>query len=223
MKEDVFSSPYEVPQNSISVFYARVCEAPGDGFENDGILTVDVDDLDTSEGAKHGEKKGKNGSSERTAIASWTLRAAYTAWKKPPKITYKGSLKVKGKVKLNNANLSQVTISGGPPLQGTVACPLGPGTATVPVTISSASGSANIESQNAELEISTDGYPDSDNFEIELIAQTGATLPWCVKSSDAETGDDVDPDESFIKAGDIALCMAFGNSLDNLYVVDILR
>ena len=38
-----------------------------------------------------------------------------------------------------------------------------------------------------------------------------------------EESDPTDEEGKFIKAGDLALCMAFGNSLSNLYVVDILR
>lgn len=218
-------SPHEVPQNSISVFYARICAEPDEDFETTGKLIVDINDLNTDDNAEHGPDYSEKGSSQRIAIASRTLITAYTAWKSPPKLMYKGSLKVKGKIKISNANLSQVNISGGPPMQGTVATPLGPGTATVPTVISSASGTATIESQDgaAELEIYTEGYPDSsDNFEIELISQNASVVPWCVEPG-VDPGQEVDLEASFIQINDIALCMAFGNSLDHLYVVDILR
>ena len=210
-------SQYEIPQNAISCFIGRICEEPGENFATDGVLWVDCYDLDGSQGMpSHGEE----GSTQRKAIASWTLRAAYIAWNNPPKVKFKGSLKVKGKVVLPNAQLSNVTISGGPPLQGTVAHPMGPGTATVPVAISSASGTAKIEqSINGELEVATEG----ENLDIELTSQHAAQLPWCVSSNNANEGDELDEDSEFIKEGDLALCMAFANSLSNLYVVDIFR
>lgn len=214
--------PHDVPANSISVFYARICAEPDDDFESTGKLYVDISDLNTDDNAKHGPDYSEKNSSQKVAIASRTLIAAYTAWKSPPLLKYKGKLKVKGTVKLSNANLSQVSISGGPPLQGNTTCGMGPGTATVPVNISSASGSAKIESQDAELEISTEGYPDDDNFELELISQSASVVPWCV-SPGVDPGQEVDLEASFIQKNDIALCMAFGNSLDHLYVVDIIR
>lgn len=210
------ASQNSIPRNSISCFIGRICEDPGDSFEKDGILWIDTQDLgDEEDGPAHGEE----GSTQIKATASWTLRAAYTAWNKPPMIKFKGSVKLKGKVSMSNAQLSNVSISGGPPLNGNVTTPAGPGTATVPVAISSASGTAKIEqSQDAEIEMSTD-----DNLDIELTSQHGAQLPWCVASEDAEEGYNPDEGQPFIKAGDMALCMAFGNSKSNLFVVDVFR
>lgn len=209
-------SQYEIPKNSISCFIGRICEDPTDSFADDGILWVDLQDL-TGEG--NGPGHDEAGTTQKKAIASWTLRSAYIAWKNPPKIKFKGSVKLKGKISMPNAQLSNVTLSGGPPLAGTVACPLGPGTSTTPLAISSASGTAKIEQgQNAEIEMST-----GDDLNIEITSQQSAQLPWCVKSEDYAEGDEVDPEEQFIKAGDMALCMAFANSTDNLFVVDIFR
>lgn len=207
----------EIPRNSLSCFIGRICEDPGEDFMKDGVLWVDVYDL---EGDENGPSHGEEGTTQRKAIASWTLRAAYTAWKKPPKIKFKGKLKVNGKVSMGNAKLSNVTLSGGPPMQGTTTCGMGPGTAVVPFSISSASGTAKIEQvQDVQLEVETDG----DNLDIELVSQNSAVLPWCVQSEDAEDEYEVDNEGEFIKAGDMALCMAFGNSLSTLYCVDILR
>lgn len=211
------SPQYTIPQNTISCFIGRICEDPTSSFADDGILWVDFDDLD---GSSNGPKHGEAGTTQKKAIASWTLRSAYIAWKLPPKIKFKGSLKLKGKVSMSNAQLSNVNISGGPPLNGTTTCGMGPGTAIVPVTISSASGTAKIEqASGSELDIATDG----DNLDIELTSQKGAQLPWCVKTKDGAEGDDVDAEAEFIHAGDMALCLAFGNSYNNLYVVDIFR
>lgn len=210
--------PFEIPRNSISCFIGRICEEPGDSFEKDGILWVDTADLDDSQG---GPAHGEDGTTQRKAVASWTLRAAYIAWNKPPKITYKGSLKLKGKISMPNAQLSNVTLAGGPPLNGMVAPPpLPPLPVQTPLAISAASGMAKIEqAMGAEIDMATE----ADNLDIELTSQTGAQLPWCVSSSGAAAGDSVSEDGIFIKKGDLALCMAFGNSLSNLYVVDILR
>ncbi len=210
-------SQYEIPNNSISCFIGRICEEPGDAFENDGILWVDIYDVngDNESSPAHGE----DGTTQYKAIASWTLRAAYTAWNKPPMIKFKGKVKLKGRVTMNNAQLSNVTLSGGPPLQGTVTCPLGPGTSMTPLSISAASGTAKVEqAQDAEIEMTTE-----DNLDIELTSQLAAQLPWCVSDDGASEGDNPDEGSPFIKEGDKALCMAFGNSLSNLYVVDIFR
>lgn len=207
-----------IPPNSISVYIGRVCEDVGSSFADDGIIWVDIYDLDGSENLpEHGEE----GTTQHKAIASWTLRAAYIAWKNPPKITFKGKVKLKGKVSMPNAVLSNVTLAGGPPMNGVVTVVPGvPGTAVVPFTISAASGTAKIEQQvDAEIEMATDG----DNLDIELTSQLGAQLPWCVASEGASEGDSVDEEGLFIKAGDFALCLSFGNSVHNLYVVDILR
>lgn len=206
-----------VPRNSISCFIGRICETPEDSFADDGILWVDLYDIDGSVG---GPPHGEDGTTEQKAIASWTLRAAYIAWNNPPKIKFKGSAKLKGRITMGNAQLSNVNISGGPPLQGTVSCPLGPGTATTPVAISSASGTAKIEqATDAEIEMQTE----NDNLDIELISQKAAQLPWCVSPEDANEGDNPNEDDLFIKAGDLALMICFGNNVENLYVVDILK
>lgn len=211
---------FEIPRNSISCFIGRICEEPNESFESDGILWVDVVDLDGKYGSpKHGEQ----GTTQRKALASWTLRAAYIAWNKPPKIKFKGGVKLKGRVTMSNAQLTNVNLSGGAPMQGTALCSPYAGTATIPVAISSATGTAKIEQQtDAEIEMSTE----NDNLDIELTSQMEAQLPWCVSSTDAEEGKEISTDDeehSFIKVGDLALCMAFGNSLSNLYVVDIFR
>ena len=211
------SSQYTIPNNSISCFIGRICEEPGDSFENDGILWVDIYDVngENSDSPVHDE----DGTTQYKAIASWTLRAAYTAWNKPPLIKFKGSMKLKGRITMNNAQLSNVSISGGPPLQGTCTTPVGPGTSTTPVAISSATGTAKIEqTSDAEIEMTTD-----DNLDIELTSQLAAQLPWCVADEKAKEGDTLDEERPFIKVGDKALCMAFANSLSNLYVVDIFR
>lgn len=211
---------YEIPKNSKSCFIARICEEPGDDFEKDGILWVDCVDIgDENSGPAHGE----DGTTQVKAIASWSLRSAFIAWNKPPKLKFKGSIKMKGRITMSNAQLSNVTISGGPPLQGPVTGTAGVipvvGNAVSPVTISAASGVAKIEqAQGAEVELTTD-----DNLDIELTSQLAAQLPWCVADEGASEGDDVDEGQPFIKKGDMALCMAFGNSLSNLYVIDIFR
>jgi hypothetical protein len=209
---------FEIPRNGISCFIGRVCEEPGENFEKDGILWIDTFDLD---GSKGGPAHGEEGTTQRKAIASWTLRSAFIAWNKPPKITFKGHMKLKGKISMPNAMLSNVTLAGGPPLMGTtLTAAILPGITTVPFAISSATGTAKIEQpMNAELDVATDG----DKLDIELTSQTGAQLPWCVSSSNAADGDSTDEEGLFINKGDFALCMAFGNSLSNLYVVDIFR
>lgn len=212
------SEQFIIPPNTISVYIGRICEDVTDSFAEDGILWVDVHDLDGSEG---GPAHGEEGSTQIKATASWTLRSAFIAWKNPPKITFKGSVKLKGKISMPNAQLSNVTLAGGPPLTGTtVTVPALPGTATIPFAISNASGMAKIEqAANAQIEMATEG----ENLDIELTSQKAAQLPWCVKPDDASDGDDVDEEETFIKAGDYALCIACGNTIHNLYVVDILR
>lgn len=208
------NSLYEVPANSISCFIGRICKEPGSDFANNGILIVDFTYIENE------SPDNEETSTQHKAIASWTLRSAYTAWKYPPKVKFKGKLKVKGNISIPNAQLNNITISGGPPLTGTVAVSTGGGTATIPVIISNASGTAKIEqSANAEIEMETDG----DSLDIELISQKGAQLPWCIAQSDAQEDGEIDPEKPFIQEGDLALCMAFGNSLDNLYVVDIFK
>lgn len=212
------SDQFTIPRNSISCFIGRICEEPGESFADDGILWVDTSDLDDT---SDGPGKDESGTTQRPAVASWTLRAAYIAWNKPPKIKFKGHLKLKGTVSMPNAVLSNVTLAGGPPLVGpTVTFPVLPGQATIPFAISAATGTAKIEQQTiAELDVATEGS----NLDIELTSQTAAQLPWCVSDSGASDGDEVADDGVFIHKGDFALCMAFGNSLSNLYVVDILK
>lgn len=201
-----------IPPNSISCFIGRIVEDPGDAFADDGILIVDFTNVTS-------EPETRDPAAEKKAIASWSLRAAYIAWNTPPMIKFKGKVKLNGKISMSNAQLSQVNIAGGPPLQGTTTCSTGPGTAMVPVNISSASGTAKIEQQSgAEIEMET-----GDDLNIELTSQTGAQLPWCVSPQEANEGDEIDQEGMFIKAGDKALCLAFGNSMNNLYVIDILK
>lgn len=215
--EESKKNQFEIPRNSISCFIGRICEDPGESFEKDGVLWVDITDLD---GSMNGPEHDNPGTTQRKAIASWTLRSAFIAWNKPPKIKFKGSVKLKGRITMSNAQLSNVTISGGPPMQGSVTHPYGPGTSITPVSISSASGTAKIEQgSKAEIEMKTEG----ESLDIELTSQLGAQLPWCVASDGAAEKDDIDEEGVFIKAGDLALCMAFGNSLSNLYVVDVFR
>jgi hypothetical protein len=212
------SDKFTIPNNSLSVYIGRICEDVGDKFAEDGNLWVDIYDVAGTEGKPdHGEE----GTTQLKAKASWTLRAAYIAWKNPPKITFKGSAKLKGKISMPNAQLSNVTLAGGPPLMGTtVTIPALPGVSTTPFTISAATGMAKIEQAiGAEIDMATEG----DNLDIELTSQKAAQLPWCVKSDGASEGDEVDEEELFIKAGDLALCIATGNDVQNLYVVDILR
>jgi hypothetical protein len=252
-------------------------------------MWVDFDDIN---GEKDNPHHGEEGSPVRKVIASWTIRSAYAAWKNPPVLKYKGRLilnggmnidemkfkcekaniKGKGRIKLGNAQLSQVTLAGGPPLVGT-ATTLGvmPGVTTTPFAISNASGVATIESQGpmAELEFNTDDatikfnsevtFKVNDNkshyklhtansgldgYDIALKLDQCQAMPWCtdVQDIDVESqgsdqnpgdGDDMSADDTqapardrkeFIvagKTGDKALCMAFKNSLDQLYCVDI--
>ena len=216
-------SQYEIPRNSISCYIGRISETPSEDFASNGILIVDIGNVESDDDDGNVENEGpdytENGTTKLTAIASWTLRSAYIAWSTPPKIKFKGNVKLHGKVSMNNAQLSSVNISGGPPMQGTITSPSGPGTSTTPVSISSASGTAKIEqSSDAEIEMET-----GDDLTIELTSQLGAQLPWCVNPTKAQEGDDIDDGLPFIKKGDKALCLAFGNSLSNLFVVDIFR
>ena len=281
------NSPYTIPPNSISCFIGRIDELD-ENFEKTGIMWVDFDDLD---GTKDGKPKDEDGTTIKKVIASWTLRAAYAAWKNPPVLKYKGRLvlngkmeidemefkcdktniKGTGKIKLSNAQLSNVTLAGGPPLTGpTVTAPSLPGTATIPFAISSASGVGTIEAagpmgeiefntSNAEIKFNSKvtfkvndnkshfglhtANSGLDGFDIELKLDKASVMPWCtdVKDIDADSGkdqnpgdgDDMSADDTQAKArerkdfiitgknGDKALCMAFGNSLNNLYCVDI--
>lgn len=232
-------SYYSIQPNSISCFIGRICETPGDSFETDGVLWVDFNDLD---GSKNGPKHGEAGSTQHKAIASWTLRSAFIAWNKPPKITYHGTLTLKGtakgksgNIKLSNAQLSQIALSGGPPLTGTITSPAGPGTSSTPLVISGASGTGTIEATGtAEFEFSQDNTieadfhtgddgTEDDKLDISLTSQRSAQLPWCTASIKAEESAETPDDGKFIKAGDKALCLAFGNSMRNLFVVDIFR
>ena len=205
---------YEIPINSISCFIGRICTDPDEDFATNGILYVDIHNVNSTE---DGPKYGESGSTQLKAIASWTLRSAFIAWNNPPNIKFKGKAKLKGKISMPNAQLSNVVLSGGPPLMGVASGP--PLQVSTPVAISSASGTAKIEqSSGAEIDMSTEG-----NLDIEITSQPCAQLPWCVASDGAADGDDVDEEGLFIKKGDLALCMAFGNSTSNLYVVDIFR
>lgn len=241
------NSQWTIPQNSLSCFIGRVCEKiEPDQFKKDGVLWVDFYDLN---GDKNSPNHDEDGTTHKKVIASWTLRAAYTAWEYPPAITYQGNLNCVGTIKisdaditLDNATLSNVSISGGPPLQGTTTCGMGPGTAVVPVNISSASGSAKISTtqkgsistpkdETCEINIHTSG----DSLNITLIPSEHSQVPWCANPDSSksvaninEKGKiedmnevDIKSREHFIQEGDKVLCMAFGNSYNNLYAVDI--
>lgn len=210
----------DLAPNSLSVYLGRICETPGESFGENGILIVDLYDLD---GSLNGPKYGEEGSTETAAIASWTLRANHIAWNNPPKIKYKGHLKLKGTIKMQQAQLKSATISAAP-LNGTIMGSAGPipvtGTSITPCNIQNGSGMVSVElQQNAELDVATEG----NNLDIELTQQKCSQSPWCVTGKDFKEDDDVADDTSFIKAGDIAMCMAIGNSIDKLYVVDIFR
>ena len=206
-----------IPPNSISCYIGRICEDPADDFGENGYLIIDF--ININKEPSNRKRCGEPGSQEKLAIASWTLRAAWIAWNNPPMIKFKGKVKLSGKISMSNAQLTQVNISGGPPLAGTIASPAGPGTSTTPLAIAGASGTAKIEQQsNAEIEMET-----GDDLNIELTSQLAAQLPWCISGKDSKESDTVDEQLPFIKAGDKALCLAFGNSMDNLYVVDILK
>lgn len=236
---------YEVPRNSVSCFIGRICEEPGDGFEENGALWVDLSDVD---GTGNGPRRGEAGSTIYKAIASWSLRAAFTAWKKPPKITYYGEMKLKGTAKgklgnihLNNAILDQVTLSSSVPLLGETLTPVPPsptpllGKTITPTTITNATGVGTIKCDGmAEFEFSQDNTvevefhtgdtgEENDQLNVALTSQHAAQLPWCVQSNGAEENDELDEEEKFIKVGDLALCMAINNSTDYLFVVDIFR
>lgn len=191
----------------LSCFICRIVSEPSDSFAKTGELKVDI-------------TPNSSVNTITTAIASWSLRAAYIAWHTPPKIKYSGKVTLKGRITMKNATLNNVNIMGGVPLYGTVPSFPSPLIATVPVTISNATGTANIEQPvDAEIEMETE----QGLLNIELTSQMGAQLPWCVNPENAEIGDEVDEYDSFISEGDMALCLAFGNSIKNLYVVDILR
>ena len=142
------SDQIKVPHNSISCFIGRICKEPSDSFANDGVLYVDLDmSTKTEPQIAQSPEYGTDGTTQYKAIASYTLRSAYVAWYNPPLIKYKGSLKLKGKISMNNAQLSNVTLSGGAPAQGTTTCGAGPGTAMIPTNISAAAGTAKIVQQ----------------------------------------------------------------------------
>ena len=154
LRTDLLSS---VSNHTISCFIGRICSEPDEDFAKNGILIVDTSSVD---GAGSNTKNyDENGTIRRAATASWSIRAAYIAWNNPPKITYSGKVKLKGRITMDNAQLSNVTISGGPPLQGVTTgvsvtpIPYPPlpapvpypgtvtGNTTTPVTIASAVGS----------------------------------------------------------------------------------
>lgn len=208
----------EIPPNSLSCMIGRIVSTPDhDEFIKNGELIIDFNSLD---GSVSSPDYGEDGSVYKKGIASWTLRAAMAAWNYPPKIKFKGRLQGKGKITLSNvsATLSNVTITGGAPLQGTTSPT--PGIATVPVTIAGASGSCTLtENQgDGDFDVKTD-----DDYTIELTAEKYSVLPWCTNIDDPKDAGDIAKDEKFIKAGDKALCLAFGNSTNNLYVVDIIH
>lgn len=233
IRDDLLST---ISSQTLSCFIGRICSPPDGNFAESGKLVVDISDIDGN--GTNTADYDENGTTKRVAIASWSLRSAFIAWNNPPRITYSGKVKLKGRVTMDNAQLSNVTISGGPPLQGVTtgvsvtpvpapvpAVPVPyPGTVngntTTPVTIASAVGSAKIEqSIGAEIEMETE----NDALNIELTSQKSAQLPWCVASSNASTGDEISKETPFIEEGDYALCLAIGNSLDRLFIVDVFK
>ncbi len=274
-----------LPINTLSCYLGRIDELDED-FEKNGIMWVDFEDFI----GKDNKKKDEDGNTIRKVIASWSLRAAYAAWINPPVLKYKGRLTLngkmsidemefkcekvsmsgKGKIALNNAQLSNVTISGGAPMPPCPAvCGPLPGTAgPIPPVISGASGVATIEAKGpmGEIEFNTDdatikfksevtfNVEDNkghfglhtansglDGFDIELKLDKAQAMPWCTDLKDIygedqtpDDGDDMTAEdkqskamerEDFIKVGengDLALCMAFRNSMEQLYCVDII-
>ena len=272
---------FTVPQNSISCFIGRVDEVDKN-FVTNGILWVDFDDLD---GTKNGKPRTEDGTTIQKVCASWTLRSAYAAWENPPKIEYRGELVLEGGIELKdtdieidlpNADISingadiqlyNLLIQGGPPLQGTVMTPVGPGgIATVPVTISAAVGSgkcsiinntlghikcssplssatiragssAKNNSNSVKNCTATLQTTDRKEYTVTLTATKQSVSPWCTSPNSKNAGADKQFDDDvrlkrshFIldkvndnhpHGGDKVLCMAFGNSMNNLYAVDI--
>lgn len=271
----------EVPLNSLSCYIGRIDELD-ENFEKTGIMWVDFDDLT---GEKDGPKHGEDGTTIKKVIASWTIRSTYAAWINPPVLKYKGrltlngkmnidelefkcdkvSMKGKGRVKMGNAQLSNVTLNSPVPLTG-VCSPI-PLSCSIPVVIANGSGIATLESQGpmGEIEFNTDDaeikfnsevtFKVNDNkshfgihtansgldgYNIELKLDKASIMPWCtdvsdIKGSDQTPGDGDDGSaedkqskardrKDFIKVGkggDRALCVAFNNSLDQLYCVDL--
>lgn len=249
MLDDKMHIQNEIPANSVSCFIGRVVN--GDDLAENGTIIVDLYDLD---GSVNGPEYGKSGSTQKKAIASWTLWSAARSWEYPPNLYYKGSLHLCGNIAtekativMNNATLSDVNISGGTPMNGTATIPGTPpidGTATIPVNISGASGTSNIElkgqakievaQQDITLNLFTDkdgnegtDLKDKSDYGIQLIAKKSQQSPWCTNLKGKECDDPNYINESdrphFAMAGDKALCLAFGNSTENLYVIDLIR
>lgn len=276
---------FTIPQNSISCFIGRVDEVDKD-FVTNGILWVDFDDLD---GTKNGKPRDQDGTSIRKVYASWTLRSAYAAWENPPKIEYRGELELEGGIQFTDAdieleinnmdidisnadiNLMNLSVTGGPPLQGPCTTPTGPGNATIPVAISAATGSgkcnitknglgaikggpntAKVTIRAGSKATTNDSKvkhciaklqtEDRKKYAVKLVANKQSVSPWCTAATSQNAGEDnsFDQDvrlkrEHFIMAkhkisesdqdapngGDRVLCLAFGNSMANLYAVDV--
>lgn len=154
------SNQLEIPINSLSCFIGRIDELD-ENFEKNGIMWVDFDNID---GSKEIKPHGEDGSTVQKVIASWTIRAAYAAWKNPPVLKYKGRLtlngkmeidemefeckecniKGTGKVSLQNATISGANLSGGAPMPPVPAvCGPFPGTAgPIPPVLSGVAGNA---------------------------------------------------------------------------------
>lgn len=179
---DLFS--YSDVTTSLSVYIGKVVSL-SDQFSTDGIMTVDLDGLNIPD-------------SYCKAKASLTLRTAYKAWKEPPELKFKGSLKGKGKISLPSAQLSNINITA-----GTISSPAGP----CPPPFVLTQGTGKIEDAGtAELDVST---PD---LEIKLTSDSKSQLPWmCDNSKD-----------NFIEPGDHVLLIAIANSREELYVIDVL-
>lgn len=283
-------SPWSIQPNSISCYIGRICELD-ENFEKNGIMWVDFYDLNGS--GENKKKHDEEGTNQIKVIASWTIRSAYAAWINPPVLKYKGRLvlngamtidemefqcdkcdiKGTGKVKLSNASLSNVTLSG-PPLNGGAPLPVqagpfpGMSVGPIPFSAAGASGTATMEAagpmgeidfntQNATIKFKapvTFKVEDNklhfpklhtqksglDGYDIELKLDKAQAMPWCTDVSDIKNedqtpsdGDDGSADDKQFKArerenfievgdhGDLALCMAFGNSVDKLYCIDL--
>ena len=276
------TSSFSIPQNSISCFIGRVDELD-EHFAENGIMWVDFDDINGENDDR--KKRDESGTRIKKVIASWTLRSAYAAWLVPPVIKYRGKMFLEGAVEfttadievqsadidISNADISlmNLTISGGPPLQGPCATPVGPGTATIPVAISAATGSGKCtisknglgtvansgkvtfkagkyDSKGASSGSVTDVIArlrtkDDKSYDIILTAEAKSVSPWNTPTTDVTKDSDPSSNESKddkqikrdffimdrviagVKANecDKVMCMAFGNSMDNLYAVDI--
>ena len=193
----------EIPANSISCYIGRVVSVD-ENFADNGKLIVDFHKLDDDDDTVASPDFGESGSTYKQATASWTLIAAAKAWQDPPPIKYKGTLVGKGEIKLDSATISDMSVTFP---AGTVTSPTGP--CAPPFAFTNGTGTAKLSAvkPNGSINVSTS------DLEIELKSDEHSQLPWCVHNTSKD----------FIKKNDKALCLAFGNSTSNLYVVDIIR